>query len=51
MDTTLPVIVRYCGPDSLITAFSSGFTLSLLAPFSIVAASTLGRALLSLMSL
>jgi uncharacterized membrane protein YbjE (DUF340 family) len=51
MDTTLPVIVRYCGPDSLITAFSSGFTLSLLAPFSIVAVSSLGRALLSSMPL
>jgi uncharacterized membrane protein YbjE (DUF340 family) len=49
MDTTLPVIVRYCGPDALITAFSSGFMLSLLAPFSIVAVSTLGRTLLSLM--
>jgi len=35
MDTTLPVIVRYCGADMLITAFSSGFTLSLIAPFTI----------------
>jgi uncharacterized membrane protein YbjE (DUF340 family) len=51
MDTTLPVIVRYCGPDALITAFSSGFTLSLLAPFSIIAVSTLGRFLLSLTGL
>jgi uncharacterized membrane protein YbjE (DUF340 family) len=51
MDTTLPVIVRYCGPDSLIIAFSSGFTLSLLAPFSIIAVSSLSRALLSLMPL
>ncbi len=49
MDTTLPVIVQYCGPDALIIAFSSGFILSLLAPFSIVAISSLGRALLSLM--
>lgn len=37
MDTTLPVIVRYCGSEALITAFSSGFTLSLIAPFTIVA--------------
>jgi uncharacterized membrane protein YbjE (DUF340 family) len=49
MDTTLPVIVRYCGPDTLITAFSSGFMLSLLAPFSIIAVTTLGRILLSVM--
>ena len=49
MDTTLPAIVRYCGPDALITAFSSGFMLSLLAPFSIIAVSTLGRTLLDLM--
>jgi uncharacterized membrane protein YbjE (DUF340 family) len=49
MDTTLPVIVRYCGSDALIIAFSSGFTLSLLAPFSIITVSTLGRTLLSLM--
>ena len=51
MDTTLPVIVRYCGPDALITAFSSGFMLSLLAPFSIIALSSLGQTLLSLMPL
>jgi uncharacterized membrane protein YbjE (DUF340 family) len=37
MDTTLPVIVRYSGSDALITAFSSGFTLSLIAPFTITA--------------
>ena len=37
MDTTLPVIVRYCGSNMLITAFSSGFALSLLAPFAITA--------------
>ena len=43
MDTTLPVIVRYCGSDTLITAFSSGFTLSIIAPFSIMAIATIGR--------
>ncbi len=37
MDTTLPVIVRYSGSESLIMAFSSGFTLSLIAPFTITA--------------
>jgi uncharacterized membrane protein YbjE (DUF340 family) len=36
MDTTLPLIVRYCGKDTLITAFSSGLILSLIAPFTIV---------------
>jgi uncharacterized membrane protein YbjE (DUF340 family) len=41
MDTTLPVIVRYCGSETLITAFSSGFTLSLIAPFTITAIATL----------
>lgn len=41
MDTTLPVIVRYSGSESLITAFSSGFTLSLIAPFTITAIATL----------
>jgi uncharacterized membrane protein YbjE (DUF340 family) len=41
MDTTLPVIVRYCGSDTLITAFSSGFTLSIIAPFTIIAIATL----------
>jgi uncharacterized membrane protein YbjE (DUF340 family) len=41
MDTTLPVIVRYCGSDSLIAAFSSGFTLSMAAPFTIMAIATL----------
>lgn len=35
MDTTLPVITRYCGSESLIAAFSSGFTLSIAAPFAI----------------
>ena len=42
MDTTLPIIVRYCGSDTLITAFSSGFILSLIAPFMIVAIASLG---------
>lgn len=37
MDTTLPMIVRYSGSGALITAFSSGFTLSMVAPFSIIA--------------
>lgn len=37
MDTTLPVIVRYCGTDVLITAFSSGFVLSLVAPLTVFA--------------
>jgi uncharacterized membrane protein YbjE (DUF340 family) len=37
MDTTLPVIVRYCGSDVLVAAFSSGFVLSLLAPFMVLA--------------
>jgi len=41
MDTTLPIIVRYCGPEALITAFSSGFTLSLIAPFTITAIAAL----------
>jgi uncharacterized membrane protein YbjE (DUF340 family) len=41
MDTTLPVIVRCCGSDSLIAAFSSGFTLSIIAPFTIIAVAAL----------
>jgi len=41
MDTTLPVIVRYCGSDMLITAFTSGFTLSVMAPFTIIAIASL----------
>jgi uncharacterized membrane protein YbjE (DUF340 family) len=41
MDTTLPVIIRYCGSDMLITAFSSGFTLSLIAPFTVIALASL----------
>jgi uncharacterized membrane protein YbjE (DUF340 family) len=41
MDTTLPVIVRYCGSDVLITAFSSGFILSIIAPFTVIAFASL----------
>ena len=41
MDTTLPVIVRYCGSETLITAFSSGFVLSMIAPFTVVAVASL----------
>ncbi len=41
MDTTLPVIVRYCGSEVLITAFSSGFILSLVAPFTVIALASL----------
>jgi len=37
MDTTLPIIVRYCGSEALIVAFSSGFALSVMAPFTITA--------------
>ncbi len=37
MDTTLGVIVRYCGKDTLILAFSNGLILSLIAPFATVA--------------
>ncbi|MGB9741024.1 MAG: lysine exporter LysO family protein [Candidatus Bathyarchaeia archaeon] len=43
MDTTLPVIVRYCGQDTLITAFSSGFTLTIIAPFTITAIAALAH--------
>jgi len=35
MDTTLPIILHYCGQDTLITAFSSGFILTMAAPFTI----------------
>jgi len=41
MDTTLPVIVRYSGSEALITSFSSGFVLSLVAPFAIIALASL----------
>ncbi len=37
MDTTLGVIVKYCGKDTLILAFSNGLILSIIAPFAIVA--------------
>jgi uncharacterized membrane protein YbjE (DUF340 family) len=37
MDTTLPVIMHYCGGDMLITAFSNGLILTLIAPFTIIA--------------
>jgi uncharacterized membrane protein YbjE (DUF340 family) len=37
MDTTLPIIIRYCGSDMLITAFSNGLILTLIAPFTIIA--------------
>jgi uncharacterized membrane protein YbjE (DUF340 family) len=41
MDTTLGVIVRYCGKDTLIVAFSNGLILSLIAPFAMVALASL----------
>lgn len=41
MDTTLPLILRYCGPDMLIIAFSSGFILSIIAPLTIMAIASL----------
>jgi uncharacterized membrane protein YbjE (DUF340 family) len=41
MDTTLGVIVRYCGKDTLILAFSSGLILSIIAPFATVALASL----------
>jgi uncharacterized membrane protein YbjE (DUF340 family) len=41
MDVTLPVIMRYCGDDALITAFSNGFILTLTVPFTIIALSSL----------
>ncbi|MBC7131317.1 LysO family transporter, partial [Candidatus Bathyarchaeota archaeon] len=40
-DTTLPVIVRCCGQEALITAFASGFILTLAAPFAITAIAAL----------
>lgn len=42
MDTTLPIIVRYCGSEALVTAFLSGFILTLIAPFTIIAVASLG---------
>jgi uncharacterized membrane protein YbjE (DUF340 family) len=41
MDTTLGVIVRYCGKDTLILAFSNGLILSIIAPFGMVAFASL----------
>jgi uncharacterized membrane protein YbjE (DUF340 family) len=41
MDTTLPVIIRYCGGDMLITAFSNGLVLTLIAPFTIITIASL----------
>jgi uncharacterized membrane protein YbjE (DUF340 family) len=41
MDTTLGLIVRYCGKDTVIVAFSNGFILSLIAPFATVALASL----------
>lgn len=43
MDTTLPIIMRYCGADALVTAFSSGFVLSIMAPFTITIIAMLGH--------
>jgi uncharacterized membrane protein YbjE (DUF340 family) len=41
MDTTLGVIIRYCGKDTLILAFSNGLTLSIIAPFATAALASL----------
>jgi len=41
MDTTLPIIVRYCGTGMLTTSFSSGFILTLIAPFTIIGIASL----------
>lgn len=41
MDTTLPIIVRYCGTGMLTTSFSSGFILTLTAPFTIIGIASL----------
>jgi uncharacterized membrane protein YbjE (DUF340 family) len=43
MDTTLPIIVRYCGQDTLLTAFSSGFILTMAAPFTITGLAAITR--------
>jgi uncharacterized membrane protein YbjE (DUF340 family) len=43
MDTTLPIIVRYSGQETLITAFSSGLILTIAAPFTITAVATLAH--------
>ncbi len=41
MDTTLGIIVRYCGKDTFIVAFSNGLILSLIAPFATAAFASL----------
>ncbi len=41
MDTTLGVIIRYCGKDTLILAFSNGLILSIIAPFATVVLASL----------
>jgi uncharacterized membrane protein YbjE (DUF340 family) len=41
MDTTLGVIVKYCGKDTLILAFSNGLILSMIAPFATIALASL----------
>jgi len=41
MDTTLGVIMRYCGKDTLILAFSNGLVLSLVAPFAMIGLASL----------
>jgi uncharacterized membrane protein YbjE (DUF340 family) len=41
MDTTLGVIVKYCGKDTLMIAFANGLILSIMAPFATVALSAL----------
>jgi len=43
MDTTLPIIMHYCGQDTLIIAFSSGFTLTMAAPFTITGLSLIAH--------
>ncbi|MDH7564370.1 MAG: lysine exporter LysO family protein [Candidatus Bathyarchaeota archaeon] len=42
MDTTLPLMVHYCGNEMAVTAFASGFALSVMAPFTITAIGSLG---------
>jgi uncharacterized membrane protein YbjE (DUF340 family) len=36
MDTTLPIIMRYSDSEITVTAFSSGFILTIIAPFTII---------------
>ena len=43
MDMTLPILVRYSGQETLITAFSSGFILTIAALFTITAVSALAH--------